>query len=415
MDLNTSIRAKSIKISTLPYFLWGVLVFLMFSVPVNLQWLKIIIIAFLLCLRKYNSRVLKVNRNLVNFAIIWFIYAIASFVLGLINNNAGAWAFFKVNVLYYGLLLVVISYMKNPKYFHAAVKAIYYSNIFISLYTLSLLAYSMGYWIGDNIIILDDTSAVGLHTGYVHITNTNLSMTIFTFPFLLFITNTRIANQFFNKKKLFVVLFVTGISMCLSGRRILWIVLFVSLVIYYWKMIKSLTKKIGLFSGLALLGTVCFIIFQRIYDYSFSISGLVSRFTEAFSAIDSYGNENVRILQMIKLWEGFMEHPFIGSGGGATLGTFYRTAIMPWSYEMSYNKILLDSGIFGFCVYAFALFLILYYVNKTKTEYRLSILISLIVALFANATNPYFSGSFDFLLFIFIPLLYVNCMRNEEN
>lgn len=138
-----------------------------------------------------------------------------------------------------------------------------------------------------------------------------------------------------------------------------------------------------------------------------SMDRLFDRFIGAFENNDN----NIRYTQAKALWEGFEEYPLFGSGAGIGVDNFVRDTEYPWRYELSYNLILYNSGIVGFCIYGVAhIFLIalLYKKAKRKDPIASALLLSYSVVLVANATNPYFSSSFDFLWFIFIPLMYLN-------
>lgn len=395
------------------YFLWGSLVFLMFALPVNVQIIKALLLGLIIVL-SFVSNGLKAhfNKKLAWFFLFWMCFSTLASVLGFLKNNSGAFSFFKVNFIYFLLLFFAIINLKTEKAYLATVKAIYFANIFISIYTFYLLLYQFGFSFGGSLIVLDDTSGVGLHDGYTHITNTNLSMTIFTFPFLIMLYKPLTKSGVFKKSFLLLNITLTAFAMFLSGRRILWLVLAVSLPFFFFKSDLKLSKKVSIMC-FGLVATITFIVLFGNY-LSISISGLSARFLEAFSKTDEYGNNNVRLEQMEKLFQSFLQNPLLGSGGGATINGYSRNAKLPWAFEATYHVILFNSGIIGSLFFFLAIVTIFSAIFKIHHPFKHSAFLSFAVALAASATNPYISASFDFWLFLFIPVLFVNCYGSNK-
>lgn len=356
------------------------------------------------------------DKKLKLIGFLWCLFVVPVTLIGYFNDNLGAYSFFKVELFYPLLLFFCIVTIKNKKIMPYTSKAIVASSIFISFYTLSLLLYNLGKWPFDFFWIIDDTSAVGMHVGYTHITNTNLSMMIFIFPFLTLLSKQERKMSNLGFKLYFFTLLFAAIAMFLSGRRILWIIAFLSFVFAFFKSELKMSSKIKIF----VIVIVFIIFFLTIFGEKLDINlnGLWERFINVFSKKDEYGDDNVRFIQMHKLIDGFIESPFIGKGAGATIEGYYRSKESPWIFEASYHMILFNSGIIFMTFYVLVLIEILYFVYKKHKNYYYSfpIFVSLFMAIFANATNPYFSASFDFLFFIFIPVLYINakCLYKKK-
>jgi O-antigen ligase len=127
-----------------------------------------------------------------------------------------------------------------------------------------------------------------------------------------------------------------------------------------------------------------------------------------FSIFNTDPNEP-RPLQHLALMRGFMDHPILGSGFGG-LTSEVRSYDRPWTYELTYSKLLFNSGLMGlFLLIAFFLVFLFRVIIKLKKSEMKDIQIPLLVGLFsvliAAASNPYLS-SFDFLfVFSIIPLI----------
>lgn len=392
-------------------FFWAALVFLMCSLPVNFQFVKIILIILIFVvsvfIKKENAFV--IDKRLAFAYGLWMVYAVYTFTLGVINNNPGAFPFFKINILYFSLLFLVVVVAKNKYIFKSTIKAVYLSNWFISAYTFYLLLYSFGIRFGNRLIILDDTAAVGLHIGYTHITNTNLSMTIFTFPFMCILFKNITDKGIVKTKWLVANLFFTAAAMFLSGRRILWLILIISLMLFILKGGFSMKRKVKyalLTLGLAAIGLI---VLSQYYEISFA--GYIDRFLDVFSKTNDYEGENVRYVQMSYLMKAFWDNPVIGAGGGAILPNYYRSSENPWIFECTYHVILFNSGIIGSMFFLGSLVSILHELRKTDKVEKVGVICAFVLSLFANATNPYMTASFDFWIFMFIPLMYLAYSR----
>ncbi len=386
------------------------LIFVCFCFPQVISDFKlvILIVAFAVSLLFLIFRKkITINKTYLKFIAAYLIYSVYSALVGILNNNPGALDFARVNVVYYVVLFLTGFLVRTKRDFYTIKHACALSAIFISLYTFVFFLQGAGILQLKHFINIDPTSGVGIHEGYLHVTNMNLSMLIFLFPFNLF----SIASPNTGKKGAALYLVATILSipaMVISGRRIIWIVLAVSILLFIFGRGKKILKKRKvLFLVIAIVIATAIIVVFNTFDIT--IGGLFDRFNEAFSEIDELGGENVRLLQMDALFQGFLRRPLFGSGAG--IGVAYvRSASSPWVYEMTYSLILYNSGIIGSLFFVLSLLYVLNGLLKRRRmdSVRKDLFYIFIICIVASATNPYMFSSFDFLFWTFIPLWYIN-------
>lgn len=413
LPMTEIVRKESFAKESVPFadtiqnLVWGLLVFLSFSLPVNFQPIKICLLVFLLLFLfvKISSRC---SGDVLKLAFIWLLFSLPVSAIGFSKGNMGAFAFAKVELIYPILLFLCILFLKNKSIMSVTYKAMIYSSIFISLYTFLLLLQRIGVINVSGFWIIDDTSDAALHDGYTHITNTNLSMLIFIFPCILLLNKEERNKLRLNPILLCVAIFASAFAMLLSGRRILWIIEFICFFLYFLRIKMRLSRKIATLAFVIIIAIVSFVFLGD--KLGFSVDSLKDRLINVFQKTDELGGENVRFVQMSKLINGFKENFLFGAGGGATIDGYYRSSESPWVFEASYHMILFNSGIIFSLVYLSFFFYLCYLILKMRKKcyFVISIFFALLFAIIANATNPYFSASFDFLFFIFIPILYIN-------
>jgi hypothetical protein len=195
----------------------------------------------------------------------------------------------------------------------------------------------------------------------------------------------------------------------LTGRRVIWLVVMISFLINILIGKKNANKILYIIVAFALSIALIF---------NGNINGVIGRFVSAFNK----NIESTRYDEIHALWVGARKHLFLGAGAGAgiNIDTLVESADNPWVYEVSYNVILYNSGIFGFLIYvAFIISLIIkcykgHIARKAISILSISIFCSFLSVVIANATNPYFSSSFDFMWMLFFPLAYVNVLHIKE-
>jgi len=416
------LNATGYQFKNLQIRLVAILIFLMFAIPQNLQWFKIVVILiiYFLYIGYALKETIKVDKAIINFMVCYLTYAILAFVIGAFRGNPGVYDFLRVNITYYVMLFIMILCINQLKDFIIIIKAVILASNFISIYTLLLLFVNLGIWPKKYFYMLDNVSAVGIHEGYSHITNTNLSMLIFIFPLLLLLINNSYVKQFISQKYLIISCIAASVVIILSGRRVLWIVIFFSFFVFIMfinSTNNSILKKILTIAAISLSLGVVYYVTTNIYI--FSLDAVIKRLFNVFQKTDEYNNSNVRLDQIAALFKGFLNYPIFGSGAGIGVEDSIRSYSRPWTYEMSYNLILYNSGIFGSIIYVMSMLIITLKLWKEaikKNKIALAILVAFLSGLFASGTNPYITSSFDFLIFIFLPLMYINVKdKNLEN
>jgi hypothetical protein len=243
---------------------------------------------------------------------------------------------------------------------------------------------------------------VGVHDGYVQIATTNIGALFLIAPYLLAVTLRRDAQVPWPIATR-VALALSLLVAALSGRRALWLVvlatpttmLLLAAISRSGRMLHvSLMRTLAMLSLSGALATLVVVALPE----SVQVPPLLEHVRDAFSATDE------RSLQKPYLLRGFAEEPFLGSGFGAYAG-YTRSDERPWSYELTYHKMLFNLGIVGvtlmtgLCAAYFALAVD----NLRRWPDGSAIPWALLVgicSLFLGAySNPYF-GSFDYLFFV---------------
>lgn len=389
-------------------FFWFVLVLLILGFPRIMQVPKIALclLIFSCSLISYKSFVIPLS--LVKFLCPWIIYATITTFTGVIFNNlnVGIDAFVKVNFFNVLLYSVLISSVNRMETFSRVIQGSAFATIYISLYNILLTVCVLLRLDISLLLKLDATAGVSLHGGYTHLVTTNSSMLIMLFPLLLLMKRHCFIQKIINEKIYVIMLLLCAIAMVLSGRRILWISLAISLFAWMFLNSKDVLKLIKRMTIVVVVFIIALYI-GNLYEL-FSFEGLIERFQYAFSNFDEYGQVNVRNLQSEYLLNGFYDKMFFGNGAGATISDFQRSSDQPWSFELSYHAVLFQSGIVGTLFYFISLMsialcgILALRIDKIMGQ---SIFVSYLIVLVANASNPYFSSSFDFLFFLFMPLL----------
>lgn len=374
--------------------------------PRIIQEIKIIcIILLLIVLYIFNVHYVKFKfskSKLMQALLVYFIYAIFSAFVGVIYNNLGVVDFIRINILYFVLFCALLPcvYIKNIK--QVIIFSLFLSMSHIIIFNL-LLVFVQSTVLLSLIKRMDATPFFQFHDGYLHIISTNCSMLIFLFPLFLTLYCNRYKILFVNSKFFLLTLILAMIVGILTGRRIIWIIIILSLFLQLFRMHKK-TFVISYITITALLLASLGI---------FSYEGLSNRFLEAFSSA------SVKYQQMIALWDGFLQYPFIGAGAGASVADVVRDPQHPWIYELSYNLVLYNSGIIGTSLYFLHLLLLLHYLKlSTKrkpinSNVNRGMYYALLMCIIANASNPYIFSSFDFLWMLYIPMLYIYIEDNS--
>ena len=382
-----------------------ILLFLILCFPRSLQMVKVAFCLMIVVFEIIGER--KLSKSLLVFYLLWSVYVLFTLIVGIVfhNQQGGLADIVKVGIFNYGLYVFIISFLLYEVSLSTIIKTIYCSSVYIGVFNILLFGCSFLHISTAVFQKLDPTAMVGLHQGYSHIVATNMSTYMLIYPLILFFLGNETVTNLKYKWKLFAVV-VSSVAMLLSGRRIIWGVLLFSVFMYMLFLIRDFKRflQYTIVASFLLLIAFVFLTQKKII----SIDGLIERMTMAFAGIDEFGSENVRNVQGDYLIQGFLESPIVGNGAGAVIENFYRNYTKPWIFELSYHLVLFQSGIVGAFLYLLALLYVLYRVISIKSVNNWmfwTVLVSFICVIVANATNPYFSSSFDFHMYIFLPLL----------
>ncbi len=382
--------------------LWEVLLFSMLCFPRILSSIKLALLVFILFLSFILRLRISFNRHMVWFLLFQILLAVLKIGTGLIYRNASKALVdtFRMEIVYSTLFVILFTKLAMFSGFREkTVSVIAAANIYIGIYNIIIVLASYAHINVSFLLNLDATAAVGIHTGYSHVVSTNLSMSVITFPLALFFMNSRKLHQ---KKRLLISVLLCGFAMILSGRRILWLCLGIAATVYFFATSKDpvkLLKRVFLI----LLVCVLFVVFAQITGM-FDFAGVYDRFISAFGKGENAETE--RTMQIGYLLEGFRNKPLLGNGAGAVIKGFTRSETTPWSFEMTYHALLFQSGLAGALLFILSLSMLIKLIREIRYDDRAvfrGCLVTLFLALIANATNPYFGSSFDFSLFFFLP------------
>lgn len=410
---NTPLKL-SLSFNKLQNFLWQILLFLMIFIPRTGQLLKLIVLAILFglsLLKIIKTKKIKVTKEVNVYIFLHLTYVVFSGLYGVSLGNPGAFDFLRVNLIYYLVLLISLSSFFSNEAFQKSIKTIIFSANLVSIYSILLLLVKLKIWPESYFIYFDVTSNVGIHSGYTHLVNTNLSMMIFILPFLIILFFNRYQFENINRTQVLFSIILGIVATMISGRRILWLSFIIPILYYLIKFEKrNLREKFRII--LISLAIVSIILFTISESSFFSFKMIAERFLGAFDS----EVESIRFIQAKALWRGFLENPLFGSGAGIGVNEIIRSSSAPWIYEMTYNLILFNSGIIGFSIFtASHLYLLtnFYKLKKRKIKIGESLFVTYIVVLVASGTNPYFTSSFDFLWFIIFPLMYFYTKKDK--
>lgn len=261
-------------------------------------------------------------------------------------------------------------------------------------------------------------AAVGVYGGYTEYRLYNMTTLMYGLPFLVgLVLLPRSGGDWLSRVwrgLAWVALGVALIACVLSGRRVFWLLAFLT---------PALVAGLFLVAGVRVdvkrlfyLGAlVAFAAAAVASRSSLDVSSMFAQFASAFNA-GLEQSANLRMEQLSALLSGWAEKPVLGHGAGAYSEAIVRSEEMPWAYELSYVALLFQTGLLGFIIYSAAVLWIFWTgirVVRARSEAALVILpllAGLAGFLFVNATNPYLL-KFDYLWTIFLPLAAIKTFR----
>ena len=242
---------------------------------------------------------------------------------------------------------------------------------------------------------------IGFWHGYPQFNSSNISAMFVIAPYLLslqFRADAGRSNSVLTK----LALLLSLILVVVSGRRALWIVvaltpctiLLLSRFVDSYGLMRVWAKRFLVVCG---AGGVLGMSMLLILPESGADVGVIPRIKYAFSSDDE------RAIQGPYLIRAFMKSPILGSGFGGYAG-YERNDLRPWTYELTYQRMLFNMGIVGtaFLLTVFSVYLL--FVLKLLRRFKdgsaipFGLLVAFCSLLVGAYSDPYFSG-FDTLFF----------------
>lgn len=371
--------------------------FLILFFPRQLSAVKGILLLIAILLRLDKIVTYRFNSSLTKLFILYLAYCVIGVLASLFYNGNFEFDAIKVRLFWF-LLFLVFSLTINRKDVKIVLLSCFAAFWAIIFYNFMLVGVAYHIIPNNALVNLDYTAAVGIHDGYVHITSTNTSMLMLLYP-LFFISYFLLSKKQFsqlgiNKILVLCSLILGTVCMILTGRRILWISVISA---FFVAVVSSKNKNIKILFIILVLFILLFLYLQG------TLSGLMNRFLSAFS------KEDIRFEQISILTTYILNKPLFGYGFNSYFYLPSRGLVNV--VETTYMQILFNTGVVGFLCYIIAYLGIIKYIVglKNRTEYtrcfKIVAITILLFMFFANATNPYIGSSFDFYIFIFVPLI----------
>lgn len=389
----------------------SILLLMMFVLPQSFAGLKVPFLAAsfaIVALGTLRGR-WRVETSVVTYYLCFCVLALAWSMIGLFRGNpiqaiVEAVRVYVVFMLIYFGLTLSISNLRYQKY---ADRLIAYASLGIGVTTLYALAdhmYGLG-WLSQ--AVKDELfMQVGVHPGYTQMNNVNIGMLVFIVPYLLsrLLTAPRVSPL------LVFALLVGRLSAVLASRRAV-LVLFIitpALVFGVSLLAGRLTRRCYLacatFYALVAVVVMGGGVLFGLGDLAF-LEGFLGRLARAFDG----SPDAPRPAQHAALLAGFKEHYLLGSGFGG-VASVLRSEERPWTYELTYSRLLFNSGLIGVLLLggllgAYFLAALRKLRTSVHAELYIALLCGFLAMLIAAASNPYLS-SFDFVFaFSIIPLI----------
>ena len=269
-----------------------------------------------------------------------------------------------------------------------------------------------------------EAEGFGAHEGFTQMQFPGLNSLPFLIPFLLAWVSTQPSGERRSPVRQICLwaACILGLIVTIAGtRRALTLVVCLSpcLTLFFRSFQPETEKRLNkrsflVFAGIFLAGTL--LVFLGLNSiYQFNVAAMWDYFVTGFDFSSQTPDEGAgpRHEQFIALVKGWLDHPFLGAGHGASAYGSIRSQTMPWSYELSYVALLFQVGIVGVTAYAAGVCWIFWQgIKLVKAggqvgRIMIPMLVGLSGALIAHATNPYLNR-FDGMWMLFLPLAVVN-------
>ncbi len=352
------------------------------------------------------GRSIRVPLRLLGFYVLVATAGVAWGMIGLLhrgNFTEGVFDALRLYGLWSAVFVVLFALLRTEASADVVHRALVLSGILISLVNLFGVADQFFSWsVIPESVRMQMELYVGINEGYVQINSVNIGVLFVIVPYLLTLRLRQDAQRWDTIPARFA-LGLTLVLTVVSGRRALMLV--VALVPFVLLLVARVTSSLPLLSqrGRRLLfaycvGAVGVLAAASSLPESIHSSGFVYRLQSAFSSQDE------RSIQKGYLLDAFAERPLLGSGFGAFAG-YLRSYERPWTYELTYHRMLFNLGLVGTAVVAgihlmyFGLVASVLRRFPAGSASAFSLIVALVALLIGAWSNPYL-GSFDFLFFL---------------
>lgn len=403
-------------ISSLTRFSMAILMMMIFIIPQSFLWVKLpflgVVLVWMLVEGTRDRWKIRSGAFLPYYLIFCFL-SVAWCIVGLarVNPEIAIVEALRVYVVYMVIFCVLALYVSNLDY-QAHADRVVIAGAFgiglVALYALLDHIFQLG-WLPQS--IKDDMLLqVGMHRGYVQMNNVNIGMLTFIVPYLL--SRVLLGERDERRKWLLLGLAVAVLSAVLASRRVVLVLLVVTPVLTFALTVlvgharqRHLRRFVKFYTiPLVIAGAGSALVLYGGFDF---LDGFATRVAGAFNA----DADAPRPQQHAALMAAFADSYFWGSGFGG-LTSVVRSDERPWTFELTYSRLLFNAGLLGmsilllfFCTY---LFLTLRKIQRSAdASIPVSLLTGFLTVLIAAASNPYLS-SFDFLFALSIIPLILN-------
>lgn len=418
------------------------LFFLMLVVPHTYRPLKAGLLAFalsgialLIALRR-RDQAIDLNPQVAKWAMILSLTCFFFIVLGLIRDAPGAMDIRSLYFLAPVLFVALISTISSQG-LRMIMATLVTAAVAVGLYGAMFIANAKGWWPDAFYWKLHQGQAIAFYNGYVEFNLYSISTMVVLVPMLaVALIEWRDRSSPLAKIWLWVGFVACFGLAILSGRRVLWVVLmmtpliYVTLLMFLPKERLRLRLRLLLSSRLIAVSTAVFLLLSTTFEldaekmFAYLISGVPTSQTLDVSASPEVSaspdvSASLRYQQALALWHGWQARPWLGHGHGA-VAVVIRNEERPWQYELSYLALLFHTGIVGILLYASCIAWIYWQglqVIRYSDSYGAWMLASLTgtsAILIAHATNPYLY-TLDSMWSVFLPVAIINRYLQENS
>lgn len=399
------------------------LMMMIFIIPQSFLWVKLpflsLVLAWMLVEGTRDRWKIRSGAFLPYYLIFCFL-SVAWCIVGLarVNPEVAIVEALRLYVLYMVIFCVLVLYVSNLDYQVHADRIIIAGAFGIGLmavYALLDHIFQLGWlpqWIKDDMLL-----QVGVHRGYVQMNNVNIGMLTFIVPYLL--SRVLLGESDERRKWLLLGLAVAVASAVLASRRVVLVLLVITPLVAFALTVlagharqRHLRRFVQFYTfPLLIAGAGGLLMVYGGFDF---LDGFAGRVASAFTT----DPDAPRPQQHVALMAAFTDSYFWGSGFGG-LTSVVRSDERPWTFELTYSRLLFNSGILGmgmlllfFCSY---MYLTLRKIRRSaRASIQVSLLTGFLTVLIAAASNPYLS-SFDFLFALsIIPLILNSRDRSQQ-